>query len=562
MRKLAFNFNYIRSITLVFTAVIFIACKSPQKDNDLNNRELMAELFNVIDHRPQYLKEKEKILQEKYNEIGNAHNDSLRFYALVHLYEAYHGFNSDSAYKISLRQEALARKMEDSVLIDNARLNRANVMASTGMYHEALELMDSVNFNHLPEYLYPFYYHIKRTIYGYLEDYATFQPEKQRYHQLTDAYRDSIMSVHIPQTLSYAITKADKLNVNGRPQEALDVLQTFIIENNLSDHDKAICAWTLSESYAALGDKENQKQQLLISSISDLKSAVREYASLRQLAILLYEEGDLERAYQLMSIAVEDASKSNSRQRIIEINDYYPQLNGIYIDKIKEQKKSLEHTIIVIAVLTILLIALLLFVYKQMRRIAKDRKEIKDAYKQLNDATQQLKVTNKQLLHANNEIVEISEMKEVYIGNYMEQCLVYIEKHDSYRKKIAKLANSGKLEEIKKIAKSDAAVADELKLFYKQFDKTFLSIFPTFVKEMNELVMAEEAYTTKKDGSLNTELRIFALIRLGITDSSQIAKFLQYSLPTIYNYRVKGRNKARGERDKFEQEIMNIGKKS
>lgn len=557
MKKL--EYTSLKALVASLLVIVLYSCSS---SSDKTNEVLENELFAVIEKRPEYLKEKEARLKEKYNEVHNAKDDRELFDALTHLYEEYHSFNPDSAYSVTLRQGELAQKIGDIILIENARLNRANVLASTGMYHETLELIDSVNFNNLPEYLYPFYYHIKRTVYGYLEDYAAFEPEKTRYHNLTNAYRDSIMSVHIPQTLSYAITKADYLNVNGQPQEAVNVLTTFMDENDLSEHDRAICAWTLSESYAKLGDKEKQKEQLLISSISDLKSSVREYISLRQLAIMLYEEGELEKAYQLMSIAVDDASKSNSRQRIIEINDYYPQINGIYIDMVKEQKGSLEKTLIIIAVLAVLLIGLLVFVYKQMRRIVKDRREIKEAYLQLNKITEQLRIANDQLIRANNDIVEISELKEAYIGNYMEQCLVYIEKLDDYRKKVGKLANSGKIDDIKKVTKSGSYIDQELKLFYKQFDKTFLSIFPTFVSELNELLRPEETYATKKDGTLNTELRIYALIRLGITDSSQIAKFLQYSLTTIYNYRVKVRNKAKGERENLETEVMKIGKKN
>lgn len=553
------NLRNIYILTLVsLSLLVHLSCSSPA--NGIND-ELENELFDVIQKRPQYLKEKEARLSQKYNDVQNAKNDRDRFDALTHLYEEYHSFNTDSAYSITLQQEALAQKIGDTVLIENARLNKANVFASTGMYHETLELIDSVNFNNLPDYLHPFYYHIKRTVYGYLEDFATFEPEKSRYHSLTNDYRDSIMSVHIPQTLSYAITKADFLNVNGEPKEAVNVMTSFMNENDLSEHDRAICAWTLSESFAKLGDKKKQKEQLLISSISDLKSSVREYVSLRELAIMLYEEGESEKAYQLMSIAIDDASKSNSRQRIIEINDYYPQINGIYIDKITEQKTLLTRTLIIIAVLVILLISLLLFVYKQMQRISKDKEKINEAYLKLNDITEKLKSTNDQLKHANNDIEEISELKEVYIGNYMEQCLVYIEKLDDYRKKIAKLANSGKFDDIKKITKSDAHIADELKLFYKQFDKTFLNIFPSFVSDLNELLRPEDKYTTKKDGTLNTELRIYALIRLGITDSSQIAKFLQYSLTTIYNYRVKVRNKAKGDRDNLESQVMKMGRK-
>ncbi len=144
----------------------------------------------------------------------------------------------------------------------------------------------------------------------------------------------------------------------------------------------------------------------------------------------------------------------------------------------------------------------------------------------------------------------------------MDQCLSHIEKLDSYRKSLGKLVSAGKSAEIKAILKSPVDVEDELKTFYDNFDKTFLSLFPTFVSDFNRLLLPEEAIVPKKEGSLTTELRIFALIRLGISDSDSIAKFLRYSLTTIYNYRTKVRNKAAGDRTKLEAEVMKIGRPS
>ncbi|MCH5235916.1 MAG: hypothetical protein J1E16_11535 [Muribaculaceae bacterium] len=548
-----------KNFLLIILITIFHFTILQAKDSRIDS--LLFQLNEVIAKRPQYLKEKENRLQERYKEVDHSKEMNAQFDALTHLLEEYNSFNTDSAYNITLKQSEIANQLNDIVLIENARLNRANVLVATGMYHEALQLLDSVKFPNLPVYLYPFYYHIKRTVYGYMSDFAAFEPEKKYYQKLTNQYRDSIMSVHIPEILSYAITHADWLNVNGQPEKAVAELTAFMDNNELSEHEKAICAWTLAESYAKLGDKQKEKEQLLIASISDLKSSVREYISLRQLAMMLYEEGDLEKAYELMSIAVEDASKSNARQRIVEINDYYPQINGIYIDTIKRQKKDLERTIVAIAILGLVLVILIVLMFIQMRKISRARKEIESAYQQLNQANDELKATNEKLILAKNSIAENSELKEVYIGKYMDQCLAYIEKLDNYRKQISRLINTGKTEEIKKLVKTDSYIAEELKLFYKQFDSTFLNLFPSFVEDLNDLLLPEEALQPKKDGSLNTELRIYALIRLGITDSNQIAKFLQYSLTTIYNYRVKVRNKALGDRNKLEDEVMKIGRK-
>ncbi len=551
---------------------------------------LLAQLDSVISNRDTYLEKKTSRLSELHDNLSHARTDRERFDILGTLYGEYHSFNADSAYAMSQRQELLAKKIGDKNLIANALLNKANILSAIGMYHETLALIDTIRSSGLPGYLHPYFFHTKRTVYGNLASYAAFKPEKEYYDRLTDLYRDSLLSVNDPGSLFHILIKADQLNVHKRPEEAIDLLEHFISNNNLSEHDKAICAWTLSESYANLNDTPNQKRQLLISAISDMKSAVREYVSLRQLALLLYQEGDLDRAYRFLTIAVDDAVKCNARQRIVELNDSYPMINGIYVETVRNQKKTLERTTLIITLLSIILICMLFYMRKQMIRIADSRKRVEAANTMLNEvngrltesndklnelntrltvSNEKLNELNRQLIHSNNKlqeaytaIAEISELKEVYICQYMDRSLEYIEMLDAYRKSIGKLVNSGKTSELQQFIKSTKIIDDELKSFYAQFDRTFLNLFPSFVEDFNNLLLPEEAIIPKKQGALNTELRIFALIRLGITDSDKIAKFLRYSLTTIYNYRTKVRNKAKGDRNTLEIEVAKIGQNS
>ncbi|MDE6360060.1 MAG: hypothetical protein K2L39_02380 [Muribaculaceae bacterium] len=521
---------------------------------------LISELDTVITNRSHYFEIKEARISTLKSSLASAKDDRDRFDILGNLIDEYTPYNTDSALMCSLEREAAAKKIGDPARIYNARMNRAAALSAIGMYPEVIELMKDIHTDDLPAYLHPFYYHIMRTLYGRLADYSAFEPERKRYEELTDAYRDSLMRVNEPGSLAFAISRADQLNARGRPGEALAVMAEFMDSHALSEHDRAICAWTLSESYALQGNVEGQKEQLLVSAISDMKSAVREYISLRSLALLLYKEGDLDRAYRFLNICVEDASKSNARHRIIELNETYPMINGIYIDAMKRQKRSLQWALAIITVISLSLLAALFFIRKQMSKIAAARKTIEENNIRLNTLNSQLTESNRELCEANRSIAENSRVKETYIGRYMDQCLEYIERLDSYRKSISKLASSGKTEELKKMVKSSAAIDDELKSFYGHFDATFLKLFPTFVDDFNKLLVPEEAIVPKKPGSLTTELRIFALIRLGITDSDRIAKFLRYSITTIYNYRTRVRNKAAGDRSKLEEQVLLIGR--
>ena len=299
---------------------------------------------------------------------------------------------------------------------------------------------------------------------------------------------------------------------------------------------------------------------MILSSIADMKSAVREYISLRKLAVLLYQEGDIDRAYSYLKLCMDDAVFCNARLRILEILQIFPLINDTYQQKAEKQQEQMKWALVSISLLSIFLLIAIFYVYKQMKRVAAARHEVIDANKRLKELNEELHRYNLQLKEANHIIAENSYLKEEYIGRYMDQCSVYLEKMDNYRRSLGKIAATGKVDELYKNIKSSKFIEEELKEFYANFDNTFLQLFPTFVEDFNTLLAEGEQIYPKANERMSTELRIFALIRLGITDSVKIAQFLRYSVTTIYNYRTKVRNKAAGDRDQLEQEVMKIGK--
>lgn len=194
-----------------------------------------------------------------------------------------------------------------------------------------------------------------------------------------------------------------------------------------------------------------------------------------------------------------------------------------------------------------------------MKRVSRIRKELYRANVKLIDLNQGITDTNKQLKEVNIQLSESNHIKEEYIAHFFDLCSTYITKLEDYRKSLNKKAANNQLDDLFKTLKSTAFVDNELEELYKNFDNIFLSLYPTFVEDFNTLLISEEQVVLKPGELLNTELRIFALIRLGITDSVKIASFLRYSLSTIYNYRTKARNKAAVSRDEFENLVMKIG---
>lgn len=521
---------------------------------------LLLKLDQVIKERPIYMEQKELKLVELKRLLHRQIPDEERFAILGTLLDEYRSFNTDSALHMAEEREQIAIRLGNREYIDNARMNKADVLGMTGMYKEVMDLMRNIHIDRLPVDIHPYYYHIYRTVYGLMADYAVTAYEKKLYTELTDKYRDSLLLVNKDNLLIHTLIQSDQYNVRNEYDKAIRLLTDYLALQKDYEHDVAICAYTLSESYRLKGDKEKEKEYLIVSAMADMKTAVREYISLRKLAVLLYQEGDIERAYSYVKICMEDAAACNARLRKLEILEIFPIINDAYQQKTEKQQEQMKWALVSISLLSLFLLLAIFYVYKQMKKVAAARREVIDANKRLKELNDELHLSNAQLKEANHSIAENSYLKEEYIGRYMDQCSVYLEKMDNYRRSLGKIAATGNVEELYKNIKSSKFIEGELKEFYTNFDNTFLQLFPTFVEDFNALLADDEQISLKAGERMNTELRIFALIRLGITDSVKIAQFLRYSVTTIYNYRTKVRNKAAGDRDLLEQEVMTIGK--
>ena len=521
---------------------------------------LLLKLDQSIKKRPIYMEQKELRLAKLRRQLLQLISEEEHFAILGALLDEYRSFNTDSAFYVAEEREQIAMRLGNREYIDNARMNKADVLGMTGMYKEAMDLMRNIHAERLSKKLRPYYYHIYRTIYGLMADYAVTKYERKLYTELTDKYRDSLLLVNKDNLLIHTLIQSDQYNVRNEYDKAICLLTDYLAQQKEYEHDVAICAYTLSESYRLKGDKEKEKEFLIVSAIADMTTAVREYISLRKLAILLYQEGDIERAYSYVKICMEDAAACNARLRKLEILEIFPIINDAYQQKTEKQQEQMKWTLASISMLSFFLLLAIFYVYKQMKRLAVARKEVIDTNKRLKELNEELHLSMHKLKEANHSIAENSYLKEEYIGQYMDQCSVYLEKMDNYRRSLGKIAATGNVEELYKNIKSSKFIEGELKEFYANFDNTFLQMFPTFVEDFNALLTNDEQISLKTGERMNTELRIFALIRLGISDSVKIAQFLRYSVTTIYNYRTKVRNKAAGDRNLLEQEVMKIGK--
>lgn len=478
-------------------------------------------------------------------ELARAATDAERYRLTGRLREEYRSFDIDSALYFANEKMAAARRIGNASYISDARMNLAEMSGVYGMYKEALDYIDSVDKGVLDVYQMEYYYHVYRNIYGLMADNCSNAVIKKRYLALTDSYRDSILLVNSPGSFNYVIVKADKDNVHGRYDEAIKILKgAYSKFDNI--HGKALLDYSLAMAYAGKGDTANEKRHLILSAINDIRSGIREYTSLRLLAVMLYKEGDVDRAYAYMTRCMDDAAACNSLWRIYEVQKAFPIINKVYHHKLDRQRMVIFCSLVFIILLTLFLAVAILVIKKQMRKVSAARRQAQEA--------------NVRLKELNRELSESSHIKEEYIAHYIDQCSLYIDKMDKYRKHLQKVAQKGGAKELFEEIRSKSFIDNELKDFYAQFDDSFLNLFPNFVDDFNNLLVPEQRIRLKPGEKLNTELRIFALIRLGISSSTKIANFLRYSVTTIYNYRVRLRNAAAGDREKFDDAVMMIGR--
>ena len=503
---------------------------------------VLEELDAVIANKDVYHAAKEEKLKALKLRLDNTADNSVKFDLYGELFHEYLHYQADSSlYYIEERIHLLPLAGEPDL---NAEIliNRAEVMGVMGMYSDALEQLEKIDPKALDLRTLTYYYRVYCACYGWLADYTSNQTVKMKYRQQSNAYRDSILSVLI-HDLDKDIVQAEKYLMQGEVNKSIAMLNNLL--NNYPDRrQNAYIHYILSDAYERTGNLLMQIYYLVQTAMIDLKSSTREYASLQKLAHLVYEQGDVDRAYNYLGCSMEDAVACNASLRYIEVAQFFPIIDKAY--KLKEEKgrSVLNVLLIFVSLLSLALIAGVFWLYRWNKKLSAMRLNLSNA--------------NEQLRLVNSELAQTGKIKETYIAHYLDRCVAYLDKLESYRRSLGKLAMASRIDDLFKAIKSEQFIKDERKEFYHDFDQTFLELFPHFIHAFNDLLVEEGRIYPKPQELLTTELRIFALIRLGVTDSNAIAHFLGYSLATIYNYRSKIRNRAKGNKDTFEQDVMNL----
>ncbi|WP_294473775.1 DUF6377 domain-containing protein [uncultured Bacteroides sp.] len=545
------DYSYLKKRFLFLLVALSIGC-TLCADNGL--KQLTDSLRRMIDEKPAFVQKKE----ERINRIKcllKASDLTLeREYRInLQLYDEYKKFVIDSAIHYVDRNLEIAHKLNRPYWKYQTSLQLSLLYSMCGRYRDAELILENIKTAELPRRLLPAYYETYSRFWGYYSITAT----KDRYGQQREAYQDSLIALLDHSSFDYKLSRAyyygsrDSIEAKKILQGLLETEEVGTPNYAMITHAYASFCW-YQQKY------EERKKYLMMSAIADIKNATRETASLQSLALIQYDEKNLADAFKFTQSAFDDVVSSGIHFRAMEIYKFYSIINTAYQADQAKSKSNLVTFLISTSIILFLLILLVICIYAQMKKILKIKRALAQSNEKLLGLNDKLNNMNSQLNDTNNQLCEINNVKEHYIAEFFDVCFSYINKMEKYQNMLYKIAINKYYEELIKKLKSSVLIDEELSALYTRFDKVFLNLYPTFVSDFNALLKKEEQIVLKPGALLSRELRIYALLRLGITDSGRIANFLRCSNSTVYNYRTKMRNKAAVDRDEFENEIMKI----
>lgn len=528
--------------TLLLLLSIFFSNLSASAYDEISS--LLKILDKALQNKPTYAAQKQNQIDSLKMELKLHHEIEDKVHIAQSLCFAYSAFQKDSALTYAVLMDELAQKSSNEELWIEARLDHARILSSMGFFNEALAIVSTMHPKQLSPKLKVEYFLGQVTIYNHQRSFASNVRDSEKNDWIAQVYRDSLLRcTEVPSNV-HAFILAPTLLFHKRYDDAIHMLDSAYLSYPSYSRDAGILAYSLASAYQGKNDQKNTIKYLTLSAISDVTNGTRENRSLRILANLIFESGDIDRGYSYMKNAMEDAIQCNARINTIEASDMY-----LFVDKAYQEKEKNKFIIVTTLLASLCVVCILLFIL--FIQLKKQKRKVDLANKSLSYHLTEIQ-------NMNTILADSSKIKEEYVGLYMEQYTNYIAKIDSYKKKAIRIAKSEDIGKVVTFLNSSLNTEEDLVEFYTNFDKAILNLFPNFVADFNALLLPENAIAPGAGKLLTPELRIFALIRLGITDSVKIAHFLQYSLSTIYNYRSKMRSKADGDRNKFEERVAHI----
>lgn len=490
------------------------------------------------------------------------------------LYDEYFTYDADSAFRYINRNLAIADSMgwKDGVI--EWRVKKSHVLAATGLLREAVDAVQGISGRDLPQDLQVEYYGQMVYLYSHFGQYVgAGAANREEYSVQEQLYQDSVYAVITPLHAEYLWYKAGRLRHTGDASGVMKELEQDIASSKLDENRDAMNAYILAKLYQDRGDEENYLKYMILSAQADVRISNRDIASLEEFSRILFDKGDIDRAYTYANYCLQMGQAFHNRIRVSSILSILDKIHKAYQQRNEIQQRRLFKSLGAVSILSLVLIVAVIFIYRQMKRVSQSRscldeanqllnehvKQLSEAHRKLKQANADLRSLNEELRNINDRLRESNYVKEEYIGYVFSICSTYISKLDDFRKTVNRKLKAGQVEEVKQLTEI-SVVKKELKVFYHNFDAIFLHVYPDFVSDFNGLLRPEERIVMKDGELLNTDLRIYALVRLGINDSVKIAELLHCSAQTVYNNRLKMRNRAIIPKEEFAERVKSLGK--
>ena len=517
-----------------------------------------SRLDSLIAEQPRIIAEKEERLSHIKADLGKTADSNGRYAVLKRLYDEYSAYQYDSAYAYVTESLKLAQSMGNERLVNESRLNLAHILSTACLMDQAVLTLSQIDTARLTTDQLFQYYRIKTNLLIYEAEYMQGTQYADEYvNQLIDMRR-LVAGIDMPHDdVNYQLTLAENLADSRQHSQAIDLLTRLMSQYKSGDRMYSIIASTMSFHYSQMGDKDKQMQYLIKSAESDLEGCIRENTALRTIADRLFDEGDIDRAYRYMRVAVDDANFYGTRLRNIQSSRIVPKILNAYQTKQERNHRNMMWLLGIISLIALLLVVGVIAIYQLLKRYRRLNEQKKAINEQLRTVNAQLGNTVEQLHESNGLLQEREKLKEEYIARFLALSSKFIDRGEEQRKALYRLYRDRKTEELARELKSTHSGNENAQLFYENFDNAFLNIYPNFVEKVNKLLQEDGKIEVKQGKRLTTESRVLALIRIGITDNQSIANILRASLTTIYTYRSKLKARAQSK-DDFEAQVKGI----
>lgn len=567
--------SFITIILLVISICGASAKSSAALNSSLSTQQLLDSLDSSLGKSAAYTAEKERRISSLRRRLSQTANPEQRFWICRNLVDEYSSYNSDSALHYIDASTAVGRQTGRREWVDEMNLNRAYIYAATGLLSEAESALNEVDPRQMTPALASEYYNRLLFVLTHKDQYLGKNSLTRPYSERAKAMLDSVSRLMQPSDPQYIWFLAWRSMTDpAKTREAIPVVEKALESSTYSTREEAMNAWILSRLYELTGNSDMMMRYLILSAIADVRTSNKEIASLEEISNRLYQSNDLERANDYISHCLQLANDYKSRVRVGRLADLQYHITKAYSQRNDRQRRKLNVYFIIALVFAAGLAVAMLILYKQNRRIHRSKTELDRSNAQLNSKVEELSQTRRQIKEANDrleilyrnvrdeagELAAGNDAKERYIADIFAICSDYISKLDEFRRKIYRKIVAHNFDEVKELTKSHELSHGEIKELYQNFDSIFLKVYPNFVDDFNTLLRPDERVAMKKPGVLTTELRIYALVRLGINDSVKIARFLHCSTQSVYNARMKMRNKSDISKEQFAEAVRRLGK--